>query len=43
MERNNLFHYVNESREEFLREVVAEEVFSEGIAKVEIRRKRKES
>ena len=42
MERNNLFHYVNKSREEFLREVVTEEVVSEGIPKVEIRRKRKE-
>ena len=37
-----LFHYVNESREEFLREVVTEEVVSEGIPKVEIRRNRKE-
>ena len=43
MERNNLFHYVNESREQFLREVVKEEVVSEGMPKVEIRKRRKES
>ena len=43
MERNNLFHYVNESREQFLREVVKEEVVSEGMPKVEIRKRRKEN
>ena len=43
MERNNLFHYVNESREQFLREVMKEEVVSEGMPKVEIRKRRKEN
>ena len=43
VERNNLFHYVNESREQFLREVVKEEVVSEGMLKVEIRKRRKEN
>ena len=43
MERNNLFHYVNESREQFLREVVKEEVVSEGMPKVEIRKRRQEN
>ena len=42
MERNNLFHYVNESCEPFLREFVTEKVVSEGILKVEIRKNRKE-
>ena len=43
MERNDRFHYANESSEPFLRDVVTEEVVSEGIPKVEARKNRKES
>ena len=42
MERDKLFHYVNEGHEKFLREVVTGEEVSGGIPKVEIRAKRKE-